>query len=112
MKMLATTTVIRGNGACEAYMNGIMNEEIKKMNELHRQEMEAVINELQSKTNRENDLLAEKLPKIRAYTAKRSGRIYDIRDKLEVAWAFVWYMGLKFKLWCDDRNSDDIEGGN
>ena len=112
MKMLATTTVIRGKGACEAYMNGIMNAEIEKMNELHRQEMEAVINELQSKTNRENDLLAEKLPKIRAYTSKRSGVFSDVLDKFEVAWAFVWYMGLKFKLWCDDRNSDDIEGGN
>lgn len=104
MKMLATATVIRGNGACEAYMNGIMNEEIKKMTERYERKIEALSNELNATKNTEKRLFAEKLPMVHACTAKCCSPFSDIREKLEVAWAFVWYMGEKAKLWSYDNN--------
>lgn len=104
MKMIATTTVIRGNGACKVFMNGIVNDEIEKVNERYERKIMALSNELEATKNKETQLLTEKLLMIRPYTAKRCGVLSDIREKIEVAWAFVWYMGKKFKLWTDEEN--------
>ena len=107
MNVIATTTVIRGNGACEAFMNGIVNEEIKKMNERHERELMTLSNELEATKNKEKQLLAEKLPMVRALAAKRYRPLSEVREKLEVAWAVVWYLGMKFGLWNDDGKNTE-----
>lgn len=103
MKMLATTTIIRGNGACKVFMDGVMNDEVAKMSERYERKIEALTNELTATKNKETTLLTEKLPMIRACTAKRTGIINHIREKLEVAWAFVWWLGNKCNLWFEER---------
>ena len=109
-RMIATATVIRGKGACKIFMDGIVNDEVAKMSERYERKIEALTNELTATKNKETTLLAEKLPMIRACTAKRYGPFNNVRDKLEVAWAFVWYMGKKFKLFEDDRDYIEEEG--
>ena len=99
MKMIATTTVIRGNGACKVFVDGIMNEEIEKMNERHKKEMEAVCNELEATKSHLNRSLKRDLAPIRAMVARRSGLLYKIREKIEFVWGCIWYYGLRFKLW-------------
>lgn len=92
MKRLATTTVIRGNGACKVYMDGLMNEEIEKMRERYERQIEALTNELEATKRNETRLLTEKMPMIRVCAAKRYGLLNDIREKLELAYGFVWCM--------------------
>ena len=93
MKMIASTTVIRGNGACKVFMDGIMNEEVEKMKEQHEREIMALTNELNATKNKETQLLTDRLPMI--------------RDKIEVAWAFLWWLGTRGRLWYDDNNREE-----
>lgn len=106
MKMIASTTVIRGNGACKVFVDGIMNEEVEKMKEQHEREIRALTNELNATKETEKRLYAEKLPSVQEYTNKRYGLLSDIRDKLEVAWAFIWWLGTKRGLWYDDEEAN------
>lgn len=107
MKMIASTTVIRGNGACKVFMDGIMNEEVEKMKEQHEREIMALTNELAATKKTEKRLYAEKLPSVQEYTNKRYGLLSDIRDKIEVAWAFLWWLGTRGRLWYDDNNWEE-----
>ena len=107
MKMIASTTVIRGNGACKVFMDGIMNEEVEKMKEQHEREIMALTNELNATKNKETQLLTDRLPMIRACTAKRCGVFSTIRDKIEVVWAFLWWLGTRGRLWYDDNNREE-----
>lgn len=107
MNVIATTTVIRGNGACEAFMNGIVNEEIKKMNERHEQELMTLSNRLESAENGRNNRLAARLPMIRAMTAKRYKPLGGVREKIEVAWACIWALGMEAGLWGNDEEETD-----
>lgn len=102
MNVIATTTVIRGNGACKVFMDGIMNKEIEKMSERYERQIEALSNELAATKNKENKLLAEKMPVLRACIAKPCAPFSAVRNKLEVAWALVWYLGTEVGLWHDD----------
>lgn len=103
MNRIAAVTVIRGAGACEVYMNGIVQEEIEKMKERHNKEMRAKEAELEATKNRLNDTLSDRLGVIRAGNAKRVSTLARIREKIEILWCQFWGMGYEFGWWtCDD----------
>lgn len=91
MNRIATTTIIRGNGACEIYMNGIVKEEIRKINEQHAMEMRTKDAELQAARAHRNKLLADNLEAARARNCHRKTVFSRIRKLCLVAWAIVWY---------------------
>lgn len=107
MSMIGGAAIIRSKGACKAFADAVMNEEIKKMSEQYEREIMTLSNELESRVNKENMLLTDRLAVVRSYTARRCGLFNTIRDKLEVAWAFIWCLGVKYKLWCDDEQDSD-----
>ena len=84
-------TVIRGNGPLvEVVMNGIVNEEIKKM----REHDEFV-------TARRNDMLKDRLNKIEKKIVKRNAR--RIREFFSIKWAQFWGIGEALGLWAFDK---------
>lgn len=99
MGIIATTTVIRGKGACKVFMDGIMNEEIEKMNEQHKKELETVRNELEATKSHLNRALKKDLAPIRAMVARRSRPFQRVLEKIEFVWGCIWYYGLRFRLW-------------
>lgn len=76
MNMIASATVIRGQGECEAYMNGVVMKEMKRLNAIHAAEMGTV-------KNHRNRLLAERLEKL----AQKEKWWVRLKDRLETAWA-------------------------
>ena len=104
MKRIGTATVIRGNGACKVYVDGVMNSEIEKMSEEYKRMIEALENELEATKGNESRLLTEKLPMIRACSARRYGLVNDIRESLEMAYAFIWCLGERVRDWFNDKD--------
>lgn len=103
MKVIAAATVIRGNGACKVYVDGVMNKEIEKMSKQYERTIEALTNELEATKNNETRLLSEKLPMIRACSARRYGLVNDIRESLEMAYAFTWCLGERVRDWFNNK---------
>lgn len=101
--MLATTTVIRGNGACKVFMDGIMNEEVEKMTERYEKELSAKEAELQATKNHRNDLLYRTLAEVRAMLAKPVSIIERIRERLVIIWCQIWGIGEALNLWSYDN---------
>lgn len=90
MKRLATTTVIRGNGACEVYMDGLLNEEIKKLNERHEKELSEKEVKLQVTKNQRDDLRYKDLIALRAMVAKPMSIAARLRERLVIIWCQIW----------------------
>lgn len=99
MNRLATVTVIRGNGACEAYVNGVIQEEIVKMKERHERELVTMESELAAAKSHRNDLLGEKLAVVRAANAKSISWFERVKERIIITWCQIWGMGEAFKLW-------------
>ena len=107
MKMIAAATVIRGEGECEVYMNHIVNEEMRRLNEQHRRERDAMREEMGAAKEHRDELLTDRLVQVRARTARRHGRIYRLREALANAWAMLWAIGGEIGLWTwEDENAD------
>ena len=99
MKILATTTVIRGTGACEVFMNDVLNKEIAKMNENHNAKIREMWSELQASNNHRNDLLANRLEIVRAALAKPTSTISRIKEWFEITWCKFWGLCEVAGLW-------------
>lgn len=99
MKMIAAATVIRGTGECEAFMNSIVNEEMRRLNEQHRRETDAMREEMGAAKGHRDELLTQRLSQVRAKTARRNGRMHRIREALSMAWAMFWAIGGEIGLW-------------
>lgn len=99
MRILATTTVIRGNGACEAYMNGLLNEEVKKMKEHYEKALSVTEAELEAAKGHRDDLLYKHLAEVKAMVAKPTSIFKRIHERIEIAWCMFWYFGKVLKLW-------------
>lgn len=110
MERIASMTVIRGEGGCEATYNKIVSEEIQRLNAEHaarearlhaeyaaaeadlRQRYAAKENELRTVRDSRNRLLRDrKVPEFR-----RPNRLLD---RLETAWAAIWMLGIRIGLW-------------
>ena len=99
MKMLASATIIRGNGACEMFMNGLKDEEIEKMKEQYENELSAVKAELESTKNKRNELLTNRLPTMKAVLAKPTSIIERFRERIVITWCQIYGIGSEFKWW-------------
>lgn len=104
MKVLATTTVIRGKGACEAYVNGLANEEMKKMQERYENELSNKEAELQATKNNRDDLRHKDLTEVRAMFAKPISIVERVRERLVIIWCQIYGIGEELKLWSYDKN--------
>lgn len=61
MNRIAAATVIRGNGACMAYVNGVAQAEIIRQREADKRAMAAYMEHARTVENSRNRLLAERL---------------------------------------------------
>lgn len=103
MNIVATTTVIRGNGACEAFMNGIVNEEIEKMNERHQKELCAMESELGAVKTHRNKLLASNLAAVRACNARSVSWFVRLKEDITISWCKLYGLGEALKLWLYEK---------
>lgn len=85
--MIASATVIRGQGECEAYMNGVVMKEMKRLNAIHAAEMGTV-------KNHRNRLLAERLEKLKP--VQKVSLWERLKDFVATAWA--QFFGLMLAL--------------
>lgn len=103
MDRTATLTVIRGNGECRAYYDGIVSDEIKKMNEryaakermLNRQ-ISAKQEELRQVQSRRNQLLSERMARLEMMEPDEESRA---KMWFLSVWALIWLIGEKLGLW-------------
>ena len=95
MKRIATTTVIRGNGGCEAYFNGILKEEIRKLNERYK----AKEAELAASKKHCNRLLAHQLNTLEVYSVKKKSIFRKLLDGIGILWFKIWALGWAIGLW-------------
>lgn len=96
MNRVATATIIRGNGECQAYINGVVMKEMKRLNERHAAEMRSKQFELDSVRKHRNRLLASKLDGGYDNRSKWQRFKDRVREKVCVAWAVVFAMALEF----------------
>ena len=89
MDRIATCSIIKGNGGVEAYVNGVVSEELRRQNAIREAEEEALKAELATTKARRNRLLAEDL-RMRRTVRKRPLR-QRVRDRISDGWA--WVMG-------------------
>ena len=89
MDRIATCSIIRGNGGVEAYVNGVVSEELRRQNAIRAAEEEALKAELATTKARRNRLLAEDL-KLR-HTKRKIPLRERVRDRIADGWA--WVMG-------------------
>lgn len=89
MDRIATCSIIKGNGGVEAYVNGVVSEELRRQNAIRDAEEAALRAELAVTRARRNRLLAEDL-RLRRTVRKRPLR-QRVRDRIAGGWA--WVMG-------------------
>lgn len=106
MERIATVTVIRGNGACEIFMDGIMREEIEKVNkeieemkERHNQELVTIESELEATRGHRNKLLSRKLDILRAGNARNVSWLARLKERIVIIWCQIYGIGVELKLW-------------
>ena len=89
MNMIASATVIRGKGECEAYMNGVVMKEMKRLNERHASEM-AVIK------GQRNRLLSEQVKAMNPVRRASWGKL--MKEWIATAWAQFFGLMLELRL--------------
>ena len=86
MNRIVTATVIRGDGECQAYINGVVSAEIKRQQEMMRAEREhAKVVEMSR-----NNLLRRNLEDINRRIQRRKNPVYRAYRKVSNAWAAGW----------------------
>ena len=98
MNRVAAATVIKGNGKCEVFMNGVVMKEMKRLNEQHDAEMRSKNFELDT-VRRSRDMLRADNLKTRVEKRSRWQCIKEsICEKVLVVWACIFLAALKLKL--------------
>lgn len=110
MNRIATLTVIRGNGECVAYMNGIVKEEMKKLNERHAREMARKNAELDASRGHRNRLLRDNLRDYRVLNARPVSACKRLLEGLETFWCQCWGVAYEIGL-LECKNHDEKEQG-
>lgn len=99
--------VFRENGACEIFVNGIVNEEIKKMKERYEKELSVMEAKLQAKTGHLNKNLHKDLMAVKVMVAQPVSLIERIRERIIITWCQIYGIGEALKLWSYDGNRKD-----
>lgn len=111
MNMIAAVTVIRGQGGCQALMNGIVNEEMQKLNERHAKEMARTNAELEAAKAHRNRLLKDALKRHETSEEKR-GIASRIKDGIVFAWCCLWAWAFEWGLIEEDEEIKAKEGAD
>lgn len=83
---IATMTRIHGTGQCQAIVNGVVMEEMARMNERHKYEMNVISGELEAAKTHRNKLLAKDLEDLRVQLARPTSFWARLREKMEITW--------------------------
>ena len=94
MNRIATTTVIRGNGDCQVFINGIASAEMKRQQARLRAEREC---HRITEASR-NKLLRRSLDDINRKMRKSRNPIRRAWDRVVNAWAMGWAMLICYSL--------------
>lgn len=86
MNRVAAMTVIRGSGACQAFYDGVVQQELRRQKAL----TEAAEDRAQRMEQKRNEQLGKRLEWIREQIFGRRGFLKRIRRGAETAWAMVW----------------------
>lgn len=86
MNRVAAMTVIRGSGACQAFYEGVVQQELRRQQELT-EAAEDRANRMEKDRNRLKGL---RLEQIHEQIFGRRGWISRIRKRAENIWAMVW----------------------
>ena len=104
MKQIANLTVIRGNGGCEAYMNGIVKDEIRRQQELLKEQHAAEANRASAIEARRDRLLTERLAELSQKVNRRPNLLQRLWGPVVNSWAMFWALVLNageiFLAWC------------
>lgn len=90
MNRIAACTVIRGEGECRAYMNGVVQEEIRRQQAQMRARNERA-SMVESSRNR---MLAARMDEINRRARRRPNPLRRMADGIANAWAVIWGMHL------------------
>lgn len=104
MKMAAT--VIRADGACDIFVNGILNEEIRRINLEHENEVKMMLNKLADAEKQHDDFLAYRVAFIRQNMAESVSRLDIFREKLETAWCKLYGLGEVLGMWVYEHDDN------
>lgn len=85
-KPIASMTLIRGTGACHAYMNGVVMSEFERINRQHDFEMDGALRKLKCIKSQRDELREHDMQDLMAYLYKKHSLGYRIVDKIENAW--------------------------
>ena len=89
MDRIATCSIIKGNGGVEAYVNGVVSEELRRQNAIREAEEAALRAALAVTRAGRNRPLAEDLRLRR--TVRKRPLLQRVRDRIADGWA--WVMG-------------------
>ena len=93
-----SVTVIRGTGACDVFVNDILQEEFKRQNEMWAKEMTIVKAELQATKGHLNKELAKKLEKVKKITDEVQASRNSIKEYVIWIWGTIYYYSEKWGL--------------
>lgn len=93
---IATATIIRGKGECQAYINGVVHKEMQKLNA-----------ELEAAKGHRDDLLTHNLKAYQEVDERPVGAFRRLRERLETLWALLWALGVEIGLWGDYLEDDE-----
>lgn len=85
---IATATIIRGKGECQAYINGVVHKEMQKLNA-----------ELEAAKGHRDDLLAANLEAYQEVEERPTGAFRRLRERLVTLWAQFWALGIVLGFW-------------
>ena len=86
MKRVATATVIRGNGDCQVYINGVVSAEMKRQQAMMRTERERA---RMVEVSRDK-LLSRSLEDINRRMHKRKSPLRLVWELIVDTWSFGW----------------------
>lgn len=87
MNRIAVATVIRGSGECQAYINGVVMQEMKRLNERHAAEMKASTEKLECVRRSRDRMREAKLREMRNGQSRKPRIGERIRKALVTAYA-------------------------
>lgn len=104
MRQIANMTVIRGNGGCEAYMNGIVQEEIRRQQAQMQAERKADEVYTRMVKGDRDQLRAERSADLTRTLTRRPNLLQRLCAPVVNAWAMFWALVLNageiFVNWC------------
>ena len=103
-KRIAAVTVIHGEGECQAFVNGVADQDIKRKQEKMRAEMKRAL----AVEGSRNRLLARNLAELENILTPRKNLLQRLWQPVADAWALMWAVFFNFPEmfveWCIEKD--------